>query len=121
MTMTIKGFRTEAARRRQGRRRGARRYPAELRDFAVAHALAVKAAGGSVYAAAGELGVSEVTLGNWLRKSSGHGKLREVRVMPRPKPRQQLSEEGLSITTAGGHVVSGLTVEQAAQLLRAIS
>jgi transposase-like protein len=121
MEMTLKKFRGEVLRQREGRQRGAGRYREELREFAVAHARAAKASGGSVCSAALELGISDVTLGSWLQKSSASGKVRRVEVTPPCEREAPRSTTGLRVTTIGGHVVSGLTVEQAAQLLRALS
>ncbi|WP_428264712.1 hypothetical protein, partial [Haliangium sp.] len=51
-----------------------------MRAFAVAHARSVRSAGGSVHQAAQELGISDVTLWSWLRKSTEPTRLREVQV-----------------------------------------
>lgn len=121
MAITVAEFRREVVRRRGARRRGAPRYPAELVSFAVQHAQEVRASGRSVNAAATELGLSSMTLGAWLSRTAhaGRGRLREVVVTESPSP--NISEHGLTVTTASGHVVGGLSVAQAAELLRALS
>lgn len=121
MTMTVAGFRREVARRRGARRRGAPQYPEQLVWFAVEHAQAARAAGASVNAAATELGLSSMTLTSWLSRSDhrGHGRLREVVVTESSSA--TVTAGRLTVTTASGHVVSGLDVSQAAALLRALS
>lgn len=121
MAMTVAEFRREVVRRRGSRRRGAPRYPAQLVSFAVRHARNVLSAGRSVSAAAGELGLSSMTLGAWLSRSGdvGGSRLREV-VVSEP-PASVVSQYGLTVTAPSGHVVSGLCVSQAAALLRALS
>lgn len=117
--MTVAGFRREVARRRGARRRGAPRYPEALVLFAVAHVQAARRAGRSLHAASTELGVNAVTLGAWLKRASSQprGKLREV-VVSEPVPLTASGE--LEITTPSGHVIRGLGVAQAAELLRAL-
>jgi transposase-like protein len=122
MAMTVGRFRRQVAQRRGERERGAPRYPQQMRDFAVAHARAVRAGGGSVSSAARELGISEMTLSSWLRAARGPGRLREVRVRPEPAgPRTPPSAPSLEVMAPSGHVVRGLSVQQAAELLRALS
>lgn len=120
MTMTVEEFRLEVAQRRGARRRGTLRYPEPMVSFAVDHARRVRAGGGSVNAAAAQLGVSAMTLGSWLSRSEhgGRGQLREV-VVSESSPR--VTPPGLTVTTRSGHVVSGLDVAQAAALLAALS
>lgn len=125
MTMTVARFRREVERLRGSRRRGAPRYEEALVAFAVAHALAVRAQGGSVHSAAGELGLSAMTLGKWLSRaaSGAQGRIREVVLSSAaPAPSYCAPSAGtLTLTTARGHVVSGLDVSQAAALLGALS
>jgi hypothetical protein len=125
MTITVARFRREVDRRRGSRRRGAPRYEDALVNFAVAHAHAVRAQGGSVHSAASELGLSAVTLGKWLSRgaSGAQGCIREVVLSSAaPAPSSSASSAGtLTLTTASGHVVSGLDVSQAAALLGALS
>lgn len=123
MGMTVAKFRREVLRRREGRKRGAGSYPPRMRQFAVAHAVSVRSAGGSVHRAARELGISEVTLASWLRAEPEAPKLREVRVAASPvRSAPTSASTGTVVLTApSGHVVSGLSVQQAAELLRALS
>ena len=123
MLMTVAKFRREAVRRRGERERGAPRYPEQMREFAVSHVRSVRSSGGSVHAVARELGISEVTLGNWLGTADNRGKLlREVRVSRAAAPRASAAPglEAVVVTAPSGHVVSGLSVQQAAELLRAL-
>jgi len=124
MAMTVAKFRREAERRRGERERGAPRYPEEMRAFAVAHARSVRTAGGSTHGAALELGLSDVTLATWLRTAGKAAKLREVRVAPAAEALRAASSAGTEtvvVTAPSGHVASGLSVQQAAELLRALS
>ena len=123
MSMTVQKFRQEAMRRRRGRRRGAPRYTPEQREFAVAHGRAIRAAGGSVGRAAEELGISDMTLSSWLRVAASAGRLREVRlsaVVPEPRSATEAQDGAVVVTAASGDVVTGLSVQQAAELLRAL-
>ena len=121
MSMTVRQFRREAKRRRAGRKRGAPRYRPEQREFAVNHGVAVRASGGSISQAAEELGISDMTLSTWLRGAASGGRLREVRVSSDAGQLSAASGPGaVVVTTAGGETVTGLTVEQVAQLLRAL-
>jgi len=120
MTSTVAAFRREVVRRRGSRRRGAPRYPAQLVSFAVQHARGELAAGRSLSAAATELGLSAMTLSAWLSRSGDDGgQLREVMVSESPVTLGP--QHGLTMTTASGHVVTGLSAGQAAALLRALS
>jgi len=120
--MTVARFRREVERRRGSRRRGAPRYDDALVEFAVAHALVLRAQGGSVHRAARELGLSSTTLGKWMSRtaSGAQGCIREV-VLSSAALAPSSSAGTLTLTTASGHVVSGLDVSQAAALLGALS
>lgn len=119
---TVDAFRAEVVRLRGGRRAGAVRYSRELMAFAVAHAHELLADGRSIHAAAKELGVAMMTLHSWLLRADADpkGRVRSLptrtRLLLRPEPAQTLT-----VTTASGHVVSGLDLEQATALLRALS
>ena len=119
MAMTVATFRRQVAQRRGEREHGAPRYPQQMREFALEHAESVCAGGGSASAAARELGISEMTLLSWVRATDHRGKLREVRVAPDASAAP--STATLTVTAPSGHVVSGLSVQQAAELLRALS
>jgi hypothetical protein len=120
--MTVEEFRRYAQGRRGGRRRGAPRYPDELVAFAVEHARAARSAGRSVNAAAAELGLSGMTLGTWLSRSSGtpRPRLREILVQAEDVGTQG-DDRTVEVKTASGHIVRGLSVADAAALLRALS
>jgi hypothetical protein len=124
MTKTVAEFRREVVRRRGARKRGAPRYDDALVTFAVAHARGVRAQGGSVLSAARDLGVSTMTLSKWMsRETSVTGSIvREVIVSSPAAPCSSSEITGtLTLTTASGHVVTGLDVSQVAALLGALS
>jgi transposase-like protein len=124
MTKTVARFRREVERRRGSRKRGAPRYEEALVAFAVAHAHAVRAQGGSVHSAARELGLSAMTLGKWMSRavSGTQGRVREVVLSSAAPALSCASRAGtLTLTTASGHMVTGLDVSQAAALLGALS
>jgi DNA invertase Pin-like site-specific DNA recombinase len=119
--MTVERFRREVEQRRGERRRGAPRYPDELVAFAVRHALAARASGRRLHAAAKELGLSSMTLSAWLRRSGAASprRLREV-VLSETTAVESSDARGLEVTTSSGHVVRGLSIADAAALLRAL-
>ena len=98
------------------------RYPDALVAFAVEHARAVRSAGRSVNAAAAELGLSGVTLSTWLSRSVGtpRPRLREI-VVQADDVVVKGGERTVEVKTASGHIVRGLSVADAAALLRALS
>jgi hypothetical protein len=123
---TVEEFRQQVEQRRGERRRGAPRYPAELVAFAVRHARTARESGRSLNAAAGELGVSAMTLSTWAAQFSepgetSHGRLREVVVQEERHEPASTEARGLELVTASGHKVHGLTVPELAALLRALS
>jgi len=120
--LTVEVFRQQVQERRGERRRGAPRYPAELVAFAVKQARAAQASGRSLHAAAAELGLSSMTLGAWLSRAgqSTGQHLREVVV--REATAEALPDaRTVEVKTASGHVVRGLSVADAAALLRALT
>lgn len=121
MILTVEGFRQQVQARRGERRRGAPRYPAELVAFAVKHAREARSAGRSLHAASAELGLSSMTLGTWLSRASQStgSPLREVAVYEAPVEASP-APRAVEVTTATGHVVRGLSVAEAALLLRAL-
>lgn len=121
MNLTVEVFRQQVQERRGERRRGAPRYPTELVAFAVKHAREAQKAGHSLHAVAAELGLSSMTLDKWLSRAgqSTGQRLREVVVREAmvealPSPRT------VEVTTAAGHIIRGLSVADAAALLRAL-
>jgi hypothetical protein len=120
-TMTVERFRREVEQRRGDRRQGAPRYPEELVTFAVQHAQAARAQGRSLHAAGNELGLSSMTLSAWLSRSAAtpRGRLREV-VLSETTAVESGDARGLELTTASGHVVRGLSIADAAALLRVL-
>jgi hypothetical protein len=122
MNLTVEEFRVQVRDRRGERRRGAPRYPDELVAFAVKHVRSARASGRSLHAAAAELGLSSMTLGAWMSRSSqsaGRG-LREV-VVRDVDVEDAPSSRMVEVRTASGHVVRGLSVADAAALLRALT
>jgi transposase-like protein len=122
MGTTLEQFREAVSTHRRGRKHGARRYDEDLVAFAVEHVRAVVASGGSVHAAAKELGISTMTIRSWQRRAgvAQTGKLRTV-VVSASQPSSSAHPSTLRVTTREGHIVSGLDVTQLAALLRALS
>jgi hypothetical protein len=122
MNLTVEGFRQQVQERRGERRRGAPRYPAELVAFAVKHAREAQKAGHSLHAVAAELGLSSMTLGAWLSHAGERTerRLREV-VVREATVEASPGLRTIEVTTAAGHVIRGLSVSDAAALLRALS
>jgi transposase-like protein len=118
--MGIEKFRRTALRMRSGKGRSAR-YPAEVRAWAVQYAEAELAEKRTVTSVAGQLGISDMTLRAWLYAASRKpvGRLCEV-VVAEPEPEATAPARALTLTTAGGHVVTGLDLEGAATLLKAL-
>jgi transposase len=121
MEMTAEDFRTEAVRRRGKRVRGAPRYSSEQRAFAVAYAREGLSCGRSINASAAKLGIADPTLRAWLASSAGKtsttgAMLRAVVV----KPTAIAAASGLTLVSPSGWRVSGLDVQSAAALLRAL-
>ena len=119
MAMTMTQFRAEVARRRGDRSRGAPRYPEAMRAFAVAHGQAVTARGETVASAARTLGITDVTLAAWM-KALGSSRMRRVEVVAAQPPSAGV-ETTVTVTAPSGHTVTGLSVAEAAELLRALS
>jgi hypothetical protein len=121
MGIGLEQFREAVSARRHGRKHGARRYDEDLVTFAVEHVRVAVAAGGSVHAAAKELGVSMMTIQSWQHRAgvAQTGKLRKV-VVSTSQPSSNAHPSTLRLTTREGHVVSGLDVTQLATLLRAL-
>lgn len=121
-TMTVEEFRRYVQGRRGGRRRGAPRYPDERVTFAVEHARRARAAGRSLNAAAAELGLSGMTLAAWISRgvATPGPRLREV-VVQAGAVGAPATARTVEVQTASGHVVRGLSVSDAASLLRALS
>ena len=120
MKMSIETFRRTATSMRAGKGR-APRYPAEARAWAVQYAEAQLARKRTLTAVARQLGVNDMTLRSWLyiasRKPSGE--LCEVVVTERERA-LTAPTGALTVTTPQGHVVSGLDLESAAALLKAL-
>ena len=120
--LTVEDFRKQVLDRRGERRRGAPRYPADLVAFAVNHARAEQTGGRSLHAAADDLGLSSMTLGKWLSRAgqSTGQRLREV-VVHAAAVETSPDARTVEVETASGHVVRGLSVVEAAALLRALT
>jgi hypothetical protein len=122
MNLTLEVFRQQVQERRGERRRGASRYPEDLVAFAVKHARAAQASGRSLHAAAGELGLSSMTLDKWLSRAgrSTGQRLREV-VVRDATVEAAPDARTVEVKTVSGHIVRGLSVADAAALLRALT
>ena len=117
MTMSIEGF------RRAREKRGRGRYPKSARRWAVGYARRGLSKGLSLSAIAAELGVSDMTLRVWLSPDPAQtpaGELCEV-VVAEHEPTPSAVRRPVTLTTAQGHVVTGLDLEGAAALLRALA
>jgi len=115
MAMSIEKFK-----RARSSKRGRGKFPAEARTWATRYAETRIKRGRPVAAVAANLGISDMTLRAWLHAATqaSTAKLCEVIVAePEPPP---APPPAVSLTTAQGHVVTGLDVESAAALLRAI-
>jgi transposase-like protein len=128
MTTTLETFRLESAKLREGRKRGAAPYPPEMRRFAVRHAEALLTLGSTLYSAAEELGISDMTLRKWvdaakLQKATDEATFVPVRVVEDPDARTKRmpTANELRLECPGGYVVRGLDLDGAAKLLRALS
>lgn len=120
--LTVEAFRQQVQERRGERRRGAPRYPADLVAFAVNHTRTEQTAGRSLHAAADDLGLSAMTLGKWIARAgqSTGQRMREV-VVHEATVETSPDARTVEVETASGHVVRGLSVVDAAALLRALT
>src|SRR5262245_48732287 len=100
------------------------RLSAELRQKTSAYARQRKAEGASVAGIARELGVSQPTVAHWLT-SKGSVAMEVVGQPPRVRPFREVIVEGRASTTLrvvspSGYRVEGLSLEEAAMMLRAL-
>jgi transposase-like protein len=101
-----------------GKGRPGRGYPLELRRRAADYARERAKAGDGVAAVSAELGVSEQTLRNWLRKT-GPGFLRVM--VEEPERCEEKSVAGrLVLVAPSGYRLEGLDLGSAADLLRVL-
>lgn len=128
MAMTLETFREEVERLRAAARPGPPKYPQEMKDFAVQY---VRTMGKTNLHAAKDLGVSATTLYGWMHaRNRSAGRLRPVTVVeeqnpapsatPIEEPPETRPSSALTLTTAQGHRVDGLSMEQAVALLRGL-
>lgn len=116
MDARARRFREAARRENAGRRGTAKRYSAELHREAVLYAWARREAGESLSSSARALGLPAENLSRWMKESERRG-FRAVTVVP-----EAGGAEGSGIlTTPQGFRVEGLSVEELAALLRALS
>jgi hypothetical protein len=121
--MTLETFLAEAERLRAAARPGPPKYPNEMKDFAVGYA---RSSGKTASHAAKALRLSSATLNGWLHARKR--RLRPVTVVEDAGPGVPGGEAGgtsnpegaLTLTTAQGHRVDGLSMEQAIALLRGL-
>lgn len=117
MTKSLERFKQARATRGNGP------YPAEARAVALDYAEEELSRGRTVTSIAGDLGVDGLTLRTWLKcavRPKRSGKLCEVIVTDPPQAAPTVTGD-LTVTTAQGHVVSGLDLESATSLLRALA
>ena len=135
MDAELERFRQEVTRLQAGKVRSSVRYPEALRGFAVRYATEALKRGESRVKAAARLGISEPTLGAWLRgtpwrKKEGPAQApkpgeRLVPVAVREKPERaspgtDVRAGGAVVVAPTGWRVEGLTPSEAAALLRAL-
>ena len=101
---------------RRQRKRQARRYPADLRRGVIAHVVSEQARGISVRLTAESLGLSYPTVLGWLPNAAK--RFRAVAVKSSEPPGQT---SALSLVTAQGHRVEGLSREDVAFLLQSLA
>ncbi len=121
MANLIEQFKKSSSRLR-GHRAPTAGYPAEARALAVQYAQGELAGGKRIATVASRLGVSSATLRKWVSEADRptRGSLRQV-VVAKEKPRKvRPAEAGLTITTSGGHVITGLDPSTAAAILKAL-
>ena len=113
--MTLRKFR-----RSRGAKGATGRFPSDARTWATRHAETRVRSGWTITRIAAELEVSDMTLRAWLYDATREvtGQLCEV-IVTEPEPPPPLP--AVSLTTAQGHVITGLDVKSVAALLRAIA
>lgn len=116
MAGDVRGLKRELSRRERGR---GKRYPAELKQQVVVWAQQRRAEGAAWPAVADELGLGLDTVRRWClaaKKSDGTARaLVPVRVVARPTAARPATVVSLS-----GWRIDGLTVAEAAEMLRAL-
>jgi|GEM_PF-884683 len=135
MDAELERFRQEVARLQAGKVRSSVRYPEALRAFAVRYVREAMERGESRVKAAARLGISEPTLGAWLRGAPWRRKVgtaetakpgeRLVPVAVREEPERgttgtDVRAGGAVVVAPTGWRVEGLTPSEAAALLRAL-
>ena len=106
------------AKARAGKQRG--RFSAELKAFVVEYGRGRRRSGASWRQIGDEVGLAEHQVSNWCRGGKGapKGRLRKLAVVDQAALGP--GDSSLTLTLAGGAVVSGLDVGTLAQLLKAL-
>lgn len=116
MAGDVRGLKRELSRRERGR---GKRYPAELKQQVVVWAQQRRAEGAAWPAVADELGLGLDTVRRWClaaNKSDGTSRaLVPVRVVARPA-----AASPAAVVSLSGWRIDGLTVAEAAEMLRAL-
>jgi len=126
MDERIERFRRRVVKHFGGRPGRGARYPEDLRVEAVAFARLRLEAGESVRSAASELGLAAGTLSHWLEAPPAPAmEWRAVEVVdeeaaPAPASSPPPAPGTLILTTARGHRLEGLSLDEAALLLEAL-
>ena len=127
MEERIERFRRRVAKHFGGRPGRGARYPEDLRVEAVAAARARIEAGERLGSVASELGLAAGTLSRWLEAPAvpaSATEWRAVEVIEEPGPASASSPPpapgSLVLTTARGHRLEGLSLDEAALLLEAL-
>lgn len=118
MEKRIQRVRHELSRVARGTPGRSRRYPAELRQEAVAVLEARLDQGGDLRSTARLLGVAAETLRYWSRQQGRRG-LRPVRVAT-VAPAAEEEQGRLSLVTPQGYRIEGLALAQAVELVRVL-
>jgi len=122
MDKEAKAFRREVH-RQLGRRGPGQRYPAELRDRALAYLARARSRGDSIATAATDLDLPLNTLGRWAAKSNGDAcenpepAFQEIRIED-PIPQ---TDDHLVIAGPGGIEVRGLDLDGVVALMKALA
>jgi transposase-like protein len=122
MREEILRFRQEEYRKHPRRPRNIIRYPPSLQRRVVAYSRRGRSAGRSLWRIAGELGLGQGTLRNWMAR---HPKPRFLRVAVKgPAPTPAPSEKAASpmvLVTPRGYRVEGLDRASLTELLRSLA
>lgn len=114
--MTLEEFRNASAERKQAKGRRPQPYNETQRAFAIEYAQAEMASGTKKSTILRALGISDGTLSKWMGlQPKNDAGFRRVVIKRNAAP-----VKGIQLVTPGGYRVEGLSLESAAELLRAL-